>query len=69
MRLLTGEELPDHFVHDVLWREKVREECGQHPSQHTSLVRVTLLYSVGRGGGLWEIKQGDNIMRGYTGAG
>ena len=42
MRLLTGQKLSDHFVHDVLWREKVCEECREDTRDHSSLVRETL---------------------------
>ena len=28
MWLLIGQEFTNHFVHDILWREEVREEGG-----------------------------------------
>ena len=28
MWLLIGQEFTNHFVHDILWREEVRQEGG-----------------------------------------
>ena len=42
VRLLTGQELSDHFVHDVLGREEVGQEGWKDAGNHPRLVRETL---------------------------
>ncbi len=42
VRLLIGQELANHFVHDVLRRKEVGEEGRKHPSDDLGLVRKPL---------------------------
>jgi len=46
MRLLTRQKLGNHFVHHVLWRKEIHQECWQNPCNNTSLVRITFPYSI-----------------------
>ena len=43
--LLAGQELPDHFIHDVLRWEEVSQKCWQQACDHPCLVGVPLLDS------------------------
>lgn len=43
--LLTGDKLPDDFVHDVLWRKEISQECWKYSSNDPCFIRVALLYS------------------------
>jgi hypothetical protein len=46
--LLCGQELANHFVHDVLRREEVGQEHGQHAADHTRLIRETFADPAGK---------------------
>lgn len=43
--LLTGDKLPDDFVHDVLWRKEISQECRKYSSNNPCFIRIALLYS------------------------
>lgn len=42
--LLAGDKLPDDFVHDVLWRKEISQECWKYSSNDPCFIRIALLY-------------------------
>lgn len=42
--LLAGDKLPDDFVHDVLWRKEISQECWKYSSNDPCFIRVAFLY-------------------------